>query len=212
MAQLDSASDSDSEGRRFESFRVGQKNDKFRQKFVVFYPSRRLGMESRVSVYGIAVGVWHHQRCIFLRLNSIRLLCNQFHTATSCGFHARLRRDWVRAGSNPSVKKVKYLFYRPFTKNDKFQQKFVVFQLCLPWRASGVVFDSDVQCVSDVSPIGEVGKHYITATIGSNITMRSITSLRLAATSLLSHEFKSILKNEKYLFYPLRKQWHIITR
>ena len=43
--------------------------------------------------YGIAVGVWHHQRCIFLRLDSIRLLCNQFHTATSCGFHARLRRD-----------------------------------------------------------------------------------------------------------------------
>ena len=30
MAQLDSASDSDSEGRRFESFRVGQKFDKFR--------------------------------------------------------------------------------------------------------------------------------------------------------------------------------------
>ena len=55
--------------------------------------------------------------------------------------------------------------------------------------------------MSDVSPIGEVGKHYITATIGSNITMRSITSLRLAATSLLSHGFKSILKNEKYLFY-----------
>ena len=69
------------------------KNDKFRQKFVVFYSSRRLGMESRVSVYDIAVGVWHHQRCIFLRLDSIRLLCNQFHTATSCGFHAGLRRD-----------------------------------------------------------------------------------------------------------------------
>ena len=93
VAQLDSASDSDSEGQRFESVRVGQKNDKFRQKFVVFYSSRRLGMESRVSVYGIAVGVWHHQRCIFLRLDSIRLLCNQFHTATSCGFHARLCRD-----------------------------------------------------------------------------------------------------------------------
>ena len=81
-------------------------------------------------------------------------------------------------------------------KNDKILQNFVVFQLCLPWRARGVVFDSDVHCVSDVSPIGEVGKHYITATIGSNITMRSITSLWLAATSLLSHEFKSIMKNE----------------
>ena len=88
------------------------KNDKFLLKFVVFYSSRRLGMESRVSVYGIAVGVWHHQRCIFLRLDSIRLLCNQFHTATSCGFHARLCRDWVHSSSNPSVKKVKCLFYR----------------------------------------------------------------------------------------------------
>ena len=37
--------------------------------------------------------------------------------------------------------------------------------------------------------------------------MRSITSLRLAATSLLSHEFKSILKNEKYLLYlPFTKK------
>ena len=66
------------------------KNGKFRQKFAVFYSSRRLGMESRVSVHGIAVGVWHHQRCIFLRLDSIRLLFSQFHAATSCGFHTRL--------------------------------------------------------------------------------------------------------------------------
>ena len=36
MAQLDSARDSDSRGRRFESCRVGQKNDKIRQNFVVF--------------------------------------------------------------------------------------------------------------------------------------------------------------------------------
>ena len=93
VAQPDRAQASDAWCQRFESAQVGQKNDKIRQNFVVFYSSRRLGMESRVSVYGIAVGVWHHQRCIFLRLDSIRLLCNQFHTATSCGFHARLRRD-----------------------------------------------------------------------------------------------------------------------
>ena len=43
VAQLDSASDSDSEGRRFESFRVGQKFDKFRL-VEFFYPSRRLGI------------------------------------------------------------------------------------------------------------------------------------------------------------------------
>ena len=36
--------------------------------------------------------------------------------------------------------------------------------------------------------------------------MRSITSLRLAATSLLSHEFKSIPKNEKHLFSPQVKK------
>ena len=37
-----------------------------------FYPCRRLGMESRFSVHGIAEGVWHHRRCIFLRLDSMR--------------------------------------------------------------------------------------------------------------------------------------------
>jgi len=30
---------------------------------------------------------------------------------------------------------------------------------CLPLRASDVAFGSDVHCVSDVSPCGEVGKH-----------------------------------------------------
>jgi len=127
---------------------------------------------------------------------------------TASWWYAMLRIDDIHAfrrdlGSNPSIKKVKYLFYRPFTKNDKFQQKFVVFQLCLPWWASGVVFDSDVLRVSDVSPIGEVGKHYITATIGSNITMRSITSLRLAATSLLSHKRGCPVKEQPRFCYIL---------
>ena len=32
----------------------------------LFYPRPEgLGMKSRFSVYGIAVGVWHHRRCIF---------------------------------------------------------------------------------------------------------------------------------------------------
>ena len=39
----------------------------------IFYPSRRLGMESRVSVYGIAQGAWHHRRCIFCGLIPYRL-------------------------------------------------------------------------------------------------------------------------------------------
>ena len=47
-----------------------QKNDKFLLKFVVFYSSRRLGMESRGSVYVIAVGVCHPQRGV-LRLDYI---------------------------------------------------------------------------------------------------------------------------------------------
>jgi len=49
-------------------------------------------MESRVSVYGIATGVWHHQRCISCGLIPYAT-SSQFHAATSCGFHTRLRRD-----------------------------------------------------------------------------------------------------------------------
>ena len=37
----------------------------------------------------------------------------------------------MHASSNPSVKKVKYLFYRPFTKIDKFRQKLVDFTFSL---------------------------------------------------------------------------------
>ena len=56
VAQLDSASDSDSEGRRFESFRVGQKIQVGRLGF--FYPLRKqwyIITRQRVS---------HHRRCI----------------------------------------------------------------------------------------------------------------------------------------------------
>ncbi len=44
-----------------------------------FYPSRRLGMESCVSVYGIAVGVCHYLRYIFCGLIPYRF-GNGFHT------------------------------------------------------------------------------------------------------------------------------------
>ena len=43
------------------------------------------------------------------------------------------------------------------------------FERCLPLRASDVDFVSDVHCVSDVSPCGEVGKHRIIASETSNI-------------------------------------------
>ena len=49
-------------------------------------------MESRVSVYGIAIGAWHHRRCIFCGLIPYAT-ASQFQSATSCGFHTRLRRD-----------------------------------------------------------------------------------------------------------------------
>ena len=64
----------------------------FLVRMLSFYPSRRLGMESRACVYGIAVGVWHHRRCIFCGLIPYAT-SSQFHTATSCGFHPRLHRD-----------------------------------------------------------------------------------------------------------------------
>ena len=50
---------------------------------------------------------------------------------------------------------------------------------CLPLRTSDVDFASDVHFVNDVTPDGVIGKHHIIATAGSNIIMRSITSLLL---------------------------------
>ncbi len=67
-------------------------------------------------------------------------------------------------------------FYTTSTEKSTCESK-CFFQRCLPLRASEVAFGSDVYCVSEVSPYGEVGKHHITATAGSNIIMRSITSL-----------------------------------
>jgi hypothetical protein len=51
---------------------------------------------------------------------------------------------------------------------------------CLPLRASDVAFGSDVHCVSDVSPRGEVGKHHITLrpTGAKHHYSEAITSLR----------------------------------
>ena len=45
------------------------------QKFVLFYPLRSNGISSRVSVHIIAVGVYHHRRCI---------LCDLMIYNTSC--------------------------------------------------------------------------------------------------------------------------------
>jgi len=79
------------------------KNGKFRQKIAVFYSSRRLGMESRVSVHGIAVGVWHHQRCIFCGLIPYDcFLVNSMPQQVADSIYG-LRRDFNRERARPSL-------------------------------------------------------------------------------------------------------------
>ena len=64
VAQLDSASDSDSEGQRFESARVGQKFGKFRlAEFFIHCESN--GISSRFSVYLITEGAYHQPQAVF---------------------------------------------------------------------------------------------------------------------------------------------------
>ncbi|MBR2952388.1 MAG: hypothetical protein IKC43_05375, partial [Clostridia bacterium] len=47
------------------------------------------------------------------------------------------------------------------SKNKSTSYEVLLFlKRCLPLRASDVAFGSDVHCVSDVSPCGEVGKHH----------------------------------------------------
>ena len=53
------------------------------------------------------------------------------------------------------------------TKKHFVRSAFFVLERCLPLRASDVAFGSDVHFVSDVSPCGEVGKHYITLRLGA---------------------------------------------
>ena len=56
------------------------------------------------------------------------------------------------------------------SKNKSTSYEVLLFlERCLPSRASDVAFGSDVHCVSDVSPCGEVGKHHITLRRRSNI-------------------------------------------
>ena len=62
-----------------------------------FYPSRRLGISSRASVYIIAEGVSHHAlACIHLRLDDIQcfalMICNSLRN----WWYTRLRRDLAR--------------------------------------------------------------------------------------------------------------------
>ena len=56
------------------------------------------------------------------------------------------------------------------TKRTSQEVRFVL-ERCLPLRARDVAFGSDVHCVSDVSPCGEVGKHHITLRPRSNTSL-----------------------------------------
>ena len=48
-------------------------------------------------VHGIAAGVWHHApACIYLRIDSIQGLRLDSIPQTSCGFHTRLRSDYLK--------------------------------------------------------------------------------------------------------------------
>ena len=94
MAELVDASDlgSDVDSCRFESCYPHQKNNEaiaslfFIQAAGLVW-NHALACMALPKAYGITEGA------SLLRLDSIRLLCNQFHSATSSGFHAQLRRD-----------------------------------------------------------------------------------------------------------------------
>ena len=79
VAQLDSASDSDSEGRRFESFRVGQKRTKQTlRSFFIQAAGLAYHHRTKCGAYHqrrFAAVVYHHAlACISLRLDDIQFL------------------------------------------------------------------------------------------------------------------------------------------
>ena len=111
VAQLDRAQASDAWCRWFESNRVHQKFDKFRLvEFFIHCESN--GISSRVSVHFITEGVYHQPQVVLLsqwwytrlRLDDMQCFAMMIYTPSA----------WF--DSNPSVKRVKYLFYRLFTK------------------------------------------------------------------------------------------------
>ncbi len=71
------------------------------------------------------------------------------------------RKRGCKATSSPSAPARK----NPSTSVDGF------FQLSLPLRASEAACGSEVHCVSEVSPYGEVGKLNFTLCVAQNFTM-----------------------------------------
>ena len=112
------ATDSDSVIRRFESYYPSQKNRQV-STCRFFYPIRRLGMESRVSVYVIAIGVWHHRRCISCGLIPYDCYAiNSIPQQVEDTIHAFCVIWYV--SSSPYENSQKYLFCPPYTEKERF--------------------------------------------------------------------------------------------
>ena len=104
MSPSGKARDFDSRIRRFKSGHPSQKKASRKTCFFLSNPKDWYVITARSAVHVIRrkATVWHHApACITLRIDAIHhfvmipygTLC-RFHTATSCGFHTRLRRDW----------------------------------------------------------------------------------------------------------------------
>ena len=63
-----------------------------------------------------------------------------------------------------------------------------------------VAFGNDAYCVNDVMPDGVVGKHYIIATIGSNIIMSAANNITFAIAKTSLTEKERTLRIKTVLF------------
>ena len=100
----------------------------------------------------------------------------------------------ARRAHNPKV-----AWFKSRLRNQKQKQSigllFSFLERCLPLRACDVAFGSDVHCVSDVTPDGVVGKHHITATIGSDITMSEANNITAARRNITLYKLLKIWYN-----------------
>ena len=95
VAQLDSARDSDSRGRRFESYRAGQKFDKFRLvEFFIHCESN--GISSRFSVYLIRLAEYISTRRVYHQPQAVSSFAMMIYK-TASWWYAMLRIDDIHA-------------------------------------------------------------------------------------------------------------------
>ena len=95
LAQLDRVPDSDSDGRRFESCRVGQKRPS-RKTWSFFIHCESNGISSRASVYLITEGVYHQPKAVFcFRNDDIQHSVLMIYNSLRNWWYARLRLDSI---------------------------------------------------------------------------------------------------------------------